>query len=215
MVLLLVSISACSCSSASACLKRCTVIWLQFSRASGRYSFHHLPILPAWNRKLATTLLAPMLLASMKLGWTCHCFGYLTWFCFTSTLISECSYKLMRTNKAQATSSGIIVPMFEEIHELLSILTRSQSAYLWWDAEARHLSEDHGHRSTLCYPTQRNTYLLNVLYPPSRAWFYCKGGHNRVIWLSYTSTDHLVDGLSSSSCWFGLSGVMPTNRHIC
>lgn len=77
--LLLVSINACSRSSASACLIQCTIICLRFSRASGKYSFHHLPIFPAWNRRLATTLLAPMLLSAMKLGQTRHCCRNLTW----------------------------------------------------------------------------------------------------------------------------------------
>lgn len=102
--LLLVSISACSCSSASACLIRCTVICLQFSRASGEYSFHHLPIFPAWNRKLATTLLAPMLLAATKLGQTRHCFRNLTRLCLALILIFDGSYKPMWKNKAQKSN---------------------------------------------------------------------------------------------------------------
>lgn len=59
--LLLGSIRACSCSSSSSCLIQCTIICFQFSRALGRSSFHHLPIFPAWNRRLATTLLASVL----------------------------------------------------------------------------------------------------------------------------------------------------------
>lgn len=61
MSLLLGSIRACSCSSSSSCLIQCTIICFQFSRALGRSSFHHLPIFPAWNRRLATTLLASVL----------------------------------------------------------------------------------------------------------------------------------------------------------
>lgn len=87
--LLLVSTNACSCSSASAWLIQCTIICLQFSRASGEYSFHHLPIFPAWNRRLPTTLLAPMLLAATRLGQTRHCFRNLTRLCLMSVLIFD------------------------------------------------------------------------------------------------------------------------------
>lgn len=84
---LLVSISARPRSPPSACLIRCTIICLRFTRASGKYSFHHLPVFPAWNRGLATTLLAPALPAATKLGQTRRYFRHFPQLSLTLVLI--------------------------------------------------------------------------------------------------------------------------------
>lgn len=104
-------------SGPAASIHQCML--LLFSECLPNTMHHHLaPVFQSLRRILISSppysscleqktchyTLAPMLLAATKLGWTCCCFGNLTWFCFTSTLISERSYKPMWTNKAQRST---------------------------------------------------------------------------------------------------------------
>lgn len=173
MSLLLGSIRACSCSSSSACLIQCTIICFQFSRALGRSSFHHLPIFPAWNRRLATTLLASVLWAARKLCQTQHCLRNSTRLCLAPVLICDWWYHPVWENKACSTSGleirfqwvtpACFMPVSGLVACTARLLAWVQSSCLRIDTLKRHLPKGYDHSSIPCQPVERNMPILNAI----------------------------------------------------